>query len=90
MIMATGTEPLAFTPPPLSLKIPEVLDFHAEQNADYPFFRYAQDDVIHQISYSEFKLGVERAAAYALEVGAGNDAPVAVLAIAGEYVLDIP
>lgn len=81
--MSIGASKPGFKPPPPSLKIPEVLDFHAEQNADYPFFRYAQDDVVHQISYAQLKLGIERAAAYALEVGRGSDAPVAVLAITG-------
>ncbi|KAF2135752.1 uncharacterized protein K452DRAFT_238790 [Aplosporella prunicola CBS 121167] len=75
---------LGFVAPPESLSMPEVFDFHARHNGHWPFYRYAEDDTVQQVSYKTLAAAVQRAAKFVLAAAAGEgDLPVAVLAVAG-------
>lgn len=78
----------AFRAPPQSLTIPEVFSFHAKHNGHLPFFRYAEDDALRHISYTELETAVQRAARFVTAVSDGGDSPVAVLAVLGQLYLD--
>jgi hypothetical protein len=54
----------AYNQPPIdgSLTIPEVFDWHAEHNPQYPLFVYPDDDTLKYITMEETAHGMHRAA----------------------------
>lgn len=72
----------SFTAPPWSLSMPEIFDFHTKNNGHLPFYRYAHDNALHNISYSTLAAAIQRAAKLVLAAAGEGDSPVAVLAVA--------
>ena len=74
-----------------TITIPDLFEWHAEHNADYPLFRFHDGQAAKEITYAEACKGIRRAAKYvrsfagrasALSDG-GTRTPVAILANAG-------
>ena len=59
-----------------TITIPDLLEWHAEHNADYPLFRFHDGQAAKEITYAEARKGIRRAASAVL---CGSCTPVAIL-----------
>ena len=89
-VHATFRSPRSLIEASGTITIPDLFEWHAEHNADYPLFRFHDGQAAKEITYAEARKGIRRAAKYVLSFAGRASAsdgetrtPVAILANAG-------
>ncbi len=69
-----------------TITIPELYEWHAEHNADYPLFRFHDTGEVKDVTYAQACKGILRAARYVQSLAGSASAgrkPIAIFANAG-------